>query len=104
MAFNMRGGKNTVVGEWHPWRLPPQRIHDPRQILARNEQILIEPYPCRVGANSLKQSRQILSGQVGQFAPIERPLNDRSEDRPNRPRMQRLDADVVLDTGRYGGL
>lgn len=37
--------KVAVVGERHSRRLPPQRVHDPGEILTAGEQILAQPDP-----------------------------------------------------------
>ena len=94
-------GEVAVVCQRHAWGLPPQRIHDPSQILAAGEQVLVEPDPRRVRADALEQSRQILAREIRQRAKIERALDDRPEDRPDRPRVQRDGADVIFDPGLH---
>lgn len=85
-----------VVGKRHSRRLPPQRIHNPGQILTAREQVLIEPDPRRVRADAFEQPGQIVGREIGQPAEMERTLDDRPEDRTNRSRMQRYATDVVF--------
>ena len=50
----------------HARALPPQCIHDPSEILAAREQVLVEPNPRRMRADALEQSRKIVRRHIGQ--------------------------------------
>lgn len=50
------GSKIAIIGERHAGTFPAQCVHDPGQIFARDEQVLIKTYPRRMSAYSLKQA------------------------------------------------